>query len=508
MATYGLTEDGLVVKTLNIIRDELNTRMRDAFGTSIKLDDRAIFGQLVGIVSEVAALVWEQLEVVNSSQDPDKASGAALDALCTLTGTFRPPATYSTVTLTLTGTPTTVVSAGSIVKTASTDVDFETTGNGTITSLAAWVTATVYNVGDRVTSGGNAYQCTTAGTSASAPTTEAVAITDGTVVWTFLGNGTGVVDVAARGIETGPLEAAARDLIVIDTQVGGWNSVINLLDASVGRDAASDEELRMLREAKLTGAGNTPVDSIRADLLNVEDVVAVTVFVNNTDTTNADGMPPNSVEALVRGPEIPDALFDQSIFDALLANVAAGIQTHGSGVGLVTGTAVDSQGISHTMKFSRPEELQIYVYLGLVKDPDEYPTDGDALVKNAIVNWGDAQATGKNAVPSKIAAEAFDVDGVLGISYIAISTTTIATPTTWAATTAYGIGNTVINAGRIYRCTSGGTSGSTGPSTTGTGIADGTVTWSHLGEEIAVSLRQLATYDTSRVTIVTTDGVP
>ena len=507
MATYGLTTDGLIVKTLSVIRDELNTRLRDAFGASIKLDDRSVFGQISGIVSEIAALVWELAELVNSSQDPDKASGAALDALCLLTGTLRPAASYSTVTGTLTGTPTTIVTSGAIVKTDSTDVAFVTMADATIDTVDAWVASTAYAVDDRVTSSGNVYQCTTAGTSdtPTGPSDTGSGIVDGTVEWIYLGEGTGAVDVDMRGQETGPREASAGDLIVIDTQIAGWDGVTNLLDATPGRDAATDEELRTLREAELATAGSTPVDALRAELLDIEDVVAVTVFVNNTDATNSDGMPPHSVEALVRGPESPDAAFDQTIWDALLAGVAAGIQTHGT----IVGTSTDSQSTEHTMKFSRPTNTPIYIRVGITYDDDEYPEDGDDLIKDAIVDWGDAQSTGKDAVPSAIISAAHSIDGVLGVSYVAISDSAIATPTTWAALTAYVTGNTVINAGRVYRCTTSGTSAASGgPSATGTGITDGSAVWAHLGETISIGLRYLATYDTSRITVVSTAGTP
>lgn len=508
MAVYGLTNEGLIIKTLNVIREELNDRLRAAFGASIKLDDRAIFGQIVGILSEAAALVWEQAEVVNSSQDPDKAVGAALDALCTLTGTFRPLATYSVVTQTLTGSPTTVVAIDSIVKTESTDVTFQTTEEVTIAALAAWVALTVYAIGNRVTNGGNAYQCTAAGTSdaAGGPTTELETITDATVTWTYLGTGTGAVDVLARADESGPITASARDLIVPGTSVAGWESAINLLDATPGRDAATDEELRLLREAELASGGNTPIDALRADLLQVEDVLACTIFVNNSDVTDVDGMPPHSVEALVRYDGVtPTSAFDQSIWDALLANVAAGIQTHG----LISGTATDSQGSLHTMKFNRPTNIPIYVRMGVTYDADEYPEDGDALIETSITDWGDTQLTGKNAVPSSIVWRAFQVDGVLRADYVAISTAPIATPTTWLALTAYISGNTVINQGRVYRCTTGGTSAASGgPSATGVGITDATVVWAHLGEEIAISLRELATFDSSAIVIVSAAGTP
>lgn len=508
MATFGLTTDGLIIKTLNVIRDELNTRLRDAFGTSIKLDDRAIFGQIVGILSEVAALIWELSEAVNSSQDPDKATGVSLDALCALTGTTRPPATYSTVTLTLTGTPTTTtVPSGSIVTTASTSVSFQTISDATLATVSAWVGSASYVLDDRVTNGGNIYQCTIAGTAASSggPTTEDVAITDGTVTWTFVGNGTGAVDADARASDTGPTVAAARDLNTIGSQIFGWDSVINLLDATQGRDVATDDELRQLREAELAAPGNTPIDALRGDLLDVSsDVLSVTVFVNNTDATNSDGMPPHSVECLVRSTDPTPAGFDQSIWDALLANVAAGIATYGS----VPGTATDSQGTLHAMRFSRPTEFNIYAYLNVSYDADKYATDGDDLIKTAIVDWGDAQLTGKDVVPSALVAQAFSVDGVLTVNYVAVSETPIATPVAWTGTTVYVSGNTVLSKGRVYRCTTGGTSGSSGPSDTGSGITDGSVTWEHLGETLAISLRQLAVYDSSRIAVVSAAGVP
>lgn len=453
MTTYGLTTDGLIVKTLNVIRDELNQRMRDAFGKSIKVDDRSILGQINGIISEIAALVWELGEAVNSSQDPDKATGAALDALCTLTGTFRPPASYSTVTLTLTGTDASVIPEGSTAKTASTSVKFETTNACTITVVPAWVTLTAYVLGDRVTNGGNVYQCVVAGTTgATGPSTTDITITDGTVTWTYLGAGTAAVNVLARATATGPLVAWARDISEIDTAVTGWSGVINLLDATTGRNAASDEELRQLREAELAGAGNTPINSLRADLLRLENITSVTVFVNNTDATNVDGMPPHSVEALVRPVSPPPTGFDQTIFDTLLANVAAGIATTGT----ITGTSTDSQGTVHTLKYSQPTEVPIYLIVDVTKDARYYPADGDTLIKQAIVTWGDAQSTGKDAVASAVTAQAFKIDGVLDVTSVKLGVA---------------------------------------PSPT-------------LSVAIPISLREIATYDTSRIIVNSIDGTP
>lgn len=457
MSIYGLTTDGLIVKTLAVIREELSDRLKAKFGVSVKSDsDRAILGQMVAIISEAAALVWEQLETVNSSMDPDKASGAALDALCTLTGTFRPPAEFSTVTLTLTGMTGEVVPEGSQAETESTGVRFETMEDATFAAATAWTALTGYSIGDIVTNGGNIYYCTDAGTSAGAggPTGTSDTITDATVEWAWLGAGDGYVDVVAQALETGALTAIAGDLNTITTPVFGWEGCVNILDATEGRDLASDEELRMIREAELAGIGNTPIDALRADLLGLsDDIVAVTVFVNNTDTTNSDGMPPHSVECLIRPKDPAPAGFDQMIYDALLQNVAAGILTHGT---WTPGTAVDEQGTEHTMMYSRPEEIEIYVIVDVTVDEDEYPTDGDDLIKQAIADWGDLQATGKNAVASGVSAQAFTIDGVIDVTSVKIGTAP--TPT--------------------------------------------------LSVTIPISLRQLAVFDTSRITVNSTPGTP
>lgn len=55
------------------------------------------------------------------------------------------------------------------------------------------------------------------------------------------------------------------------------------------------------------------------------------------------------------------------------------------------------------------------------------------------------------------------------------------TSTAWAASTAYAVGNRRLNGGNVYEVTTAGTSASSGgPTGTGTGIVDGSVTWSYV----------------------------
>lgn len=445
---FGLTSTGFIAPSLEEIGDAIRNTLRSLFGPSLDLSDGSVLGQLVGILAERLADLWDLGEHLNSSMDPDQATGVNLDALCALSGTIRDGARASTVTLTLTGTPLSTVPAGSRAGTALGGVEFVTLADATLGALAAWVPATQYLVGARVTNDGKAYVCIDPGISGTlgGPTTEEETIPDGSVDWRFMGAGAGAVDVDAEALETGPTVALSGTLREIETPVSGWEAVINLLDATVGRDEEADEELRVRRELELAASGATPRDALRAALLQVADVTAVTLFVNDSDVTNGDGMPAKSVEALVQGGD------DQDIWDALLANVAAGIKSHGT----TAGTALDDQGTAVPVAFSRPVPILIHVVINLIKDPAMYPANGDSAVKETIAAWGDSLPAGRDAVASAISAQCFRVAGVVDVTATFIGT---APAPTSSAT-------------------------------------------------VPISLRQRAAYDTSRVTVTSTNGVP
>lgn len=449
--TYGLTAVGFVAPSIGDLRDQINGSLRAAFGDSIDVGDKSIFGQIVGIFAEQIHSVWEQAEAVNSSQDADKASGASLEGLSALTGTFRPASAYSVVIETLTGLAATVVAAGSVIATTSTAKKFLSLETVVLAAAPAWALSTAYALGDTVVSSSNIYRCTVAGTSANPPPAGTTAVVaDGGVTWTYCGPGVAFADVQVRAELTGPVTAYARDLATIVTAVGGLQGAINLLDAAPGRDVGPDSELRLLREQELSEGGNTTIDALRAELLGQADVQAVNIFVNNSDVTDVEGLPPHSVEALVRiavGPE-----FDQQIFNLLLNGIAAGVVTHG----IHSGFATDDQGTSHLMKFSRPTEQDVYITITCIVDAALFPLDGVDLIKQAIIDWGDLQPNGKNVVASAVSAQAFAIAGMLEVTSCFI------------------------------------------------GLAPAPVT----STTIPISLRQLAVYDTSRVVVNVTTGVP
>lgn len=213
----------------------------------------------------------------------------------------------------------------------------------------------------------------------------------------------GVLD-AVEAVDVGETAALAGTLTVIVNPVTGWDGADSLLDATLGRDEETDAAFRLRRIAALEGLGNATVEAIRGALLAVLGVTAVTVFPNDTDAT-VSGRPPHSFEALVQGGD------DQDVFDEIFLNKAAGIAAHGSEAGSHT----DSQGISHTIEFSRPTSIAIYLDLTLTVNSD-YPTDGDAQVEALVNAWGDGLGIGVDVVVFPYLVASFDsVPGITDV---------------------------------------------------------------------------------------------
>lgn len=460
MALFGVTPQGFVTKTIADIRSSLNAGFRSVFGLAVNVDPRSRNGQLIGIFSEALGEVWQLAEVVANALNPRAATGILLDFICALTGTIRHAAFPSSVNLLLTGVPTTVVPALSRAQVDGTSTKFAISNAATIASAADWVTLHTYVATALVRNGGHIYLCTTGGASASSggPTGTGSAIADGTCVWQHVGEGTGYVLAPALATVNGPLQGYSASVTIIDTPFSGWSGVFNPFDAKPGALRETDGELRFRRVLEIGAQGSSPLPGLRAKVLRVEGVTTVSVFENVEDATSADGIPAHSFEVLVEGGA------DADIRAAIFGAKAAGIKAHGT----VTGVVSDSLGNNFTIKFTRPTIIIPYVEVTISYDPGVYPADGDTALKQAIVAAGARLLLGRDVVPSLIAAFVLyqvTADGVqVGIP---------------------GVLNATVRAH----------------------AADDLTTGPLITTPTVLTIRQRASYDTSRITIIETPGI-
>ena len=441
----GVTSTGFVAKTLADLQADLQAAFRRVFGKQVNVDARARPGQMIDIFAEALSEAWELAEAVAGAFDPTSASGVLLDNLAALTGLTRSPPAKSAVSILAIGTNGTVLPIGRQAGVTGTTTVFETLAAGTIATAPAWAAATPYAEGAIVSAAGALWRATAAGTSgATAPTGTGPTHNDGTITWAYQAPGSAFALISAEATETGRLQGFAGSITTIVTPVAGWSAVTNPLDAVPGRDLETDTELRLRRQQQIANVGSSPLDAIVAKVALVKGVSTAIAFENVTDAT-VGTIGPHGIELLVEGGA------DVDVADAILAAKAAGVGTYGT----TLQTRSTSNGDPVAIRFSRPTLQNIWVVVTLTKDPAQYPLDGDAKVKEALVAFGDSQALGKDVVASALSGAIFKaVPGVLDVVSVFI-----------------------------------GTAPSPGTSAT-----------------IPLTIRQRADYDTSRISVASSDG--
>lgn len=188
--------------------------------------------------------------------------------------------------------------------------------------------------------------------------------------------GAGFIDVPAQATVKGKLAAAIGTITKIDTPVFGWQSVTNLAIAVEGTDEETDEQLRSRRRISTSTAGVSVLDSLIGALSNLTGVIQAVVLENDTDLTDGNGTPPHAIYAIVNGGA------DLDIATAIWQKKTLGSTMRGT----VTVDVPDSIGNLHTIKFSRPAAVPLYIIVN-VSQRSGWPTDGAQQIKDALIDW-------------------------------------------------------------------------------------------------------------------------
>jgi uncharacterized phage protein gp47/JayE len=355
--TFGITPSGFTAKRLVDARAELEARFKAEFGEGIRTGATSIIGKLIAVFANVEANLWELAQSAYWSIDPDQASGVLLDNLARIIGLTRLAATFSTVTLTITGDEGTIIPAGSAVSQIGT--------------------------GDRFV------------------TLEEVEIPS-----------PGTIAVGARAEVAGPILASSGTLTVIESPVAGWDSVTNAADASPGRAEEVDSALRLRMRTSLQISGSATVNALRARILEADGVEAALVIENTNTTTNADGLPGKSFEAVVLGGNAED--LGRLIFDHKAAGIKA-TSTASTAPARVEIVVTDSQGEDHEIAFTRPQELAVHMRIAVSATRTLAGHELDAIKAGALA-LGQRLSIGDDVVLFRFKCLADDVQGATDVT--------------------------------------------------------------------------------------------
>jgi uncharacterized phage protein gp47/JayE len=414
----GLTPTGLTIKRLPEIIAGLQVTAEQIFAdlapTGDVVDTSAItaLGRLIGLVAPSHADIWEALQDVHNSFSPQHASGIALDNIVALSGIARLPLSSARAHCLLTGDNNTSLSLAAKVSSSTTRRIFSllapvkltpTKACGVAMSVGTVQVSTVYRLSytvDGVTiidvsinSGATptASSILTALQAAILATHSAsfTAVIVGTLLWvkridpfqpvTFTASANLVFSKAQQIAVfecdvAGPAVQLGGTIDTIAVPVLGWDSVVNPLDASSGRNVETDTELReRFRVSKYFQAVNI-LEAMVDALKNVPEVIDVMVYENDTDTTDAYGVTPHAFMPIVLGG------LTTSIGDAIWQNKPTGIKS----VGNTTVSIADSQGLQHPISFFRPTLTRLYIKM-TIQSTGLLVGNADVMIKDALV---------------------------------------------------------------------------------------------------------------------------
>lgn len=447
MTTYGVTATGFVKKDAATILDELIAEYKAIHGENINTGPGSKYGNEIGARAERESLLWDLGEAVYLSSFRNTSTGQSLDATGALIGKARIEASYSTVTLTLAtiGNTDVTVPSGSTVKQSTINVEWDTTAEATIP--AAVTVLEDLDINNINWQSGNTIRYTFSGT----PDLSSVAIGDafyasgctnssnnGLFITTAVNNGSdyvevinetisdnaadeagsagtgvltdGVITVAARSALEGAYAANFGTIDAIVTPVTGWDYIANLEDAETGTDQESDADFRVRMAASTTIAIGSTAEAIKQQILQVDGVTYCQVEQNRTGAT-VNGIPAYGIKVTVVGGT------NQAVINALGLALAVGTPTTGA----TSATYTDEQNISETLYIQRVTEVDLYFDVTLTTTA-AYPSNGDALVKQAIADYIGTLSHGDDVINLQVILSLAGIAGITAATILQSTT--------------------------------------------------------------------------------------
>jgi uncharacterized phage protein gp47/JayE len=226
----------------------------------------------------------------------------------------------------------------------------------------------------------------------------------------------GTVTVTATCQTLGAVTAPPNDISRIATVTLGWQSATNPASATPGAPVESDPLLRVRQSQSTALPALSVLDGIIGAVAGLPGVVETVGYENDTNATDANGLPPHSISLVVAG---GDAV---QICQTILTKKTPGCYTYGS----TRETVQDIYGLSHDIGFFIPVTVPIGVRITLTAKAG-YSTIVGAAISQSVADYINALGSGDDVIYSKLWSPA-DLDDANATNTYDITAMTIATP--------------------------------------------------------------------------------
>lgn len=321
MTTLSVTIDasGASAPTFSFILSSLQAQVQAIYGADVYLDPDSQDGQILGIYASAQNDTNNSIIAAYQSFSPTYAQGAGLSSNVKINGLRRQASSNSSAPGLVVGQAGTLITNGVVQD-----------QNGFLWNLPPSVT---------IPPGGD-------------------------------------VVVTATAQRKGDITAAAGTINAIFTPTYGWQSFASTADADPGAPVETDATLRGRQYNSTAAPAQSIVEAIFGALGNLAGVTRVQVYENDTKVTDVNGVPSNTISAVVEG---GDAF--------TIASTIALKKTPGTGTyGTTTEVVTDARGLSNPINFFILGLQQIYVTINLVALTG-YASNTGVLIQASIVEF-------------------------------------------------------------------------------------------------------------------------
>lgn len=332
------TPAGVVVPSESDILAGVQSDVNAAFGGGVNPALETPQGQLSSSTTAIIGDKNSQIAYYVNQVDPQYASGKFQDAIGRIYFLTRKPALPTSVVVTLTGQPGTIIPA---LATAQ-----DTNGNNYVNS--------------------------------------------GSVT---IGSG-GTVSATFNNIISGPIPCASGTLTQITQAINGWDAITNSSAGVLGQDVESRSDFEFRRKNSVAANAHGSLNSIYGSVFSVNGVSDVYAYENTTSSPVTVGATSYSV--------LPHSLYvaavggtDSDVANAIFLKKDTGCDYNGN----TTVTITDTSGYNYPyptyiVKFQRPSSAQIKFVVQIANNA-LLPSNIVSLVQNAII----ARFNGSNGTP-------------------------------------------------------------------------------------------------------------
>ncbi|WP_431022033.1 baseplate J/gp47 family protein [Erwinia rhapontici] len=190
---------------------------------------------------------------------------------------------------------------------------------------------------------------------------------------------------------TGAVAALSGTVTGINTPTRGWTSVTNPIAATVGSSVESDSALRIRQAQSVALPALTPFDTVDGAIANIAGVTRHKLYENDTGSVDANGLPAHSISAIVDGGDAT------TIAQILRGKKGQGVATYGK----TSITVPDRYGNPHSISFSRPEDVPVFVEIKLEVFAG-YTTQIGEQIRQAVADYIGSLSIGYGVLLSRV----------------------------------------------------------------------------------------------------------